>query len=184
MSLEFGFVVFGASLVVARAGVTITAATGLASGFVAGEFLGRLALGAGLGRRFGARARLRAGLGLVLAAAVLLLVATDQAVAAVAFLAGGLGVATLYPLAVVMSLAQAPGASVMAATRLSLASGGGILGVPLVLGGAAQLAGLTTAWLLVPATAVVAFALLSRIPRDPAAVVAGPADVPTGHAPS
>ncbi len=168
VSLEFEFVVFGASLVVARAGVTVTVATGLASGFVAGEFFGRLALGAGLGRRFGARTKLRASLALVMVAAVLLFVASDQTVAAAAFLAGGLGVAMLYPLAVVTSLAQAPGAPVMAATRLSLASGGGILGVPLVMGAAAQLAGLSTAWLLVPATALAAAAMLSRVPRSPA----------------
>lgn len=176
VSLEFEFVVFGASLVAARAGVTVTVATGLASAFVAGELLGRLALGAGLGRRIGARAKLQGGLGLVVVAAALLFVASDQTVTAAAFLAGGLGVATLYPLAVVMSLAQAPGAPVMAATRLSLASGGGILGVPLVLGGAAQLAGLATAWLLVPATALAAVALLNRVPRDPAD--ASPANSP------
>lgn len=168
VGVEFEFVVFGASLVVARTGVTVTVATGLASGFVAGEFLGRLALGAGLGRRFGARVKLHGGLALVLAAAVVLFVASDRTVAAGAFLAGGLGVAMLYPLAVVMSLAQAPGAPIMAATRLSLASGAGILGVPVVLGGASQLAGLTTAWLLVPATALAAVALLSRVPRHPA----------------
>jgi hypothetical protein len=90
---------------------------------------------------------------------------------------GGLGLDVLYPLAAAIALATAPRQPAAAAARLVLASGLAILVAPFVLGVAAELTGVATAWLLIPAIYLAALALtvpLSRGPRIGATEPASP----------
>jgi len=82
---------------------------------------------------------------------------------------GGLGISGIYPLGASLSLAHAPDAPVRASARLTAASGGAIFTAPLVLGLAAQAAGVVVGWLLVFAMLGIGLLVLMRIPH-PASV--------------
>jgi MFS family permease len=165
---EFSFVAWGAQVAVARASIAIADATTLASLYLLGMTLGRLALGGRLGRRVEVRRILRASTALAVVGVLSLSLIPSPAGSAVGFLLGGLGIAGIYPLGTTLALAHAVDAPVKASARLTAASGLAILLVPLLLGFAAGLAGVTTAWVLVLGLLVVALAVLALVPAAPA----------------
>lgn len=113
--------------------------------FLAAMIVGRL-LGSRLVQRFSTRAVVIVST--VLAAVGFLLFWT--AAAASLSLAGlfltGLGVASLYPLLLSLAISAAPGNTVQAGARATLASGTAILALPLALGGLADGVGIRSAY--------------------------------------
>jgi hypothetical protein len=166
---EFSFVVWGSQVVVARTGLTNAEATGLASLYVAGMILGRLALSSGFGSGPRSLAVLRGCASLAAVGAVILWIGTVPLVSGIGLFVGGLGISGIYPLGASLALAHAPDAPVRASARLTAASGGAIFTAPLVLGLAAQAAGVVVGWLLVFAMLGLGLLVLLRIPH-PASV--------------
>jgi hypothetical protein len=164
VALEFSIVVWASTLVAQRTGLAAADATLAGAAFLAGMFLGRLALAVGLGT--GGDARRPAGLGLLLAAtgAVVVWLSTIPPLSVVALLVAGVGVATLYPLGIAIAIGASGGRLAAAGARLTLASGLAILIAPLALGAHADAAGVVTGWALVPGLAVAALALTPRLP--------------------
>ncbi len=162
---EFSFVVWGSQVVVARIGLTNAEATGLASLYVAGMILGRLALSSGLGSGMQSLVVLRGCASLAAVGAVILWIGTVPLVSGIGLFLGGLGISGIYPLGANLALAHAPGAPVHASARLTAASGGAIFTAPLVLGFVAQAAGVLVGWLLVFAMLGFGLLVLMKIPR-------------------
>lgn len=161
---EFSFVVWGSQVVVARTGLTNAEATGLASLYVAGMILGRLALSSGFGSGPRSLAVLRGCASLAAFGAVILWLGTVPLVSGIGLFVGGLGISGIYPLGASLALAHAPDAPVRASARLTAASGGAIFTAPLVLGLVAQAAGVVVGWLLVFAMLGLGLLVLLRIP--------------------
>jgi MFS family permease len=170
VGMEYSFVVWGPSVVVARTGLPTTDATRLASLFVSGMLIGRLTLSTGFGSGERSRAILRLCLGLAAAGAAVTWLAPNVLAAGFGLFLGGMGVAAIYPLGVGLALQQAPGSPVHAASRLTLASGLAILAAPLILGVVAQLVGVVAGWPLVFLFAAAAFAILAKLPALPPVV--------------
>ena len=167
VGVEFSFVVWGSQVAVARTGLTNAQATGLASLYVAGMILGRLALSSGIGSGPRMLAILRGCASLAGIGAVVLWLATDPLVAGVGLFLGGLGISGIYPLAASLAIAHAPDAPVRASARLTAASGGAIFIAPLLLGFVAQAAGVVVGWLLVFAMLGLGLLVLLQIPQPP-----------------
>ena len=162
---EFSFVVWGSQVAVARTGLTNAEATGLASLYVAGMILGRLALSSGIGSGQRSLAILRGCATLAGVGAVVLWLGTDPLVSGLGLFLGGLGISGIYPLAASLALAHAPDAPVRASARLTAASGGAIFTAPVLLGVVAQVAGVVVGWLLVFAMLGLGLLVLLRIPH-------------------
>jgi len=79
-------------------------------------------------------------------------------------LAGGLGMAGVWPTAAGVAVANAPRSPVLAGARLNPATGVAALVAPLVLGLVAAAAGILVAWGIVVGLLVVAFAVLRVVP--------------------
>jgi fucose permease len=77
----------------------------------------------------------------------------------------GLGLGWLYPIAGSITLATAPHLPALASSRLVLASGVAILSAPFVLGVVADVTGVISAWLLIPAICVAAVLLTVPMAR-------------------
>ncbi len=165
---EFSFVVWGSQVVVARVGVSDVEATRLASVYVLGMIVGRLALSAGLGHGSRSVVVLRCCAALAVVGAVVTLLATEPAVAGLGLLLGGLGISAIYPLGASLALAHAPGAPVRASARLTAASGVAILAAPLGLGFVAGAVGVPAAWLIVLGLLATGLLVVLRIPAPPA----------------
>jgi len=168
IAAEFSFVTWGTQVAVAQAGMELADATALASLFVVGEVLGRFALSGGPAARIGLRRMLGVATVLSVMGGGLLWFAGLPALAGVGMLVGGLGISVIYPLTTRLAVAHAPQAPVKASARLTAASGVAIFAAPLVLGVAAGLAGVITAWALLIGTLAAALVVLWRIPRPPA----------------
>ena len=162
---EFSFVVWGSQVVVARTGLTNAEATGLASLYVAGMILGRLALSSGLGSGSRSLTVLRGCALLAGVGAVVLWIGTAPVVSGFGLFIGGLGISGIYPLGASLALAHAPDAPIRASARLTAASGGAIFTAPLVLGFVAQAAGVVVGWLLVFGMLSLGLLVLLRIPH-------------------
>ena len=175
VAAEFSFVTWGTQVAVAQAGLGLADATALASLFVVGEVLGRLALSAGPGTRVDLRLMLGASTVLGAIGGVLLWIAGLPALAGAGMLLGGLGVSVMYPLATRLAVAHSPDAPVKASARLTTASGAAIFAAPLLLGLMAGIAGVISAWALLIAILLAALAVLRLIPRPP---TRGPRTVP------
>jgi MFS family permease len=164
---EFSFVAWGPQVIVARSGITAIEATRLASLYVLGMMVGRLALSAGLGHGSGSILVLRGGAAVAVVGAAVTLLATDPAVAGFGLLLGGLGISPFYPLGASLALAHAPGVPVRASARLTLASGLAILSAPLTLGIVAGGIGVFGAWLIVVGLLGMGLLVVLRIPAAP-----------------
>lgn len=162
---EFSFVVWGAQVATARSGIGTADATGLASLYVVGMVLGRLALSSGRGSGSRTPAILRACTTLAVVGSAVLWVGTTPLLAGVGLFLGGLGISGIYPLGATLALAHAPHAPIRASARLATASGSAILAAPLVLGFVAGAVGVLGAWVLVFAFLGCALVVLLRVPR-------------------
>ena len=157
VSIEFAYVVWGSSVVAARTGVSREAATALATLFILGMLVGRIALGAGLVGNARWRHWVEASLGIAAAGGFVVWLATTP----VASAAGGCRVRNRVP---IPSDWRAPStragdAELAAGARLTLASGIAILAMPLLLGAVADTLGVVAGWPLVIGLCLVAFGL-------------------------
>ncbi|MFN8622391.1 MAG: hypothetical protein U0869_16785 [Chloroflexota bacterium] len=164
VGVEFAIVFWAVTLVQRQTGATVADATLVAALFYLGMLLGRLALSfPALGER-SPRLLVRGGLLLAIGGALLVWLAPDARLSALALLVAGLGVAGQYPLCAALALESGGGAPA-AAARLTLASGTAILLSPLLLGALADSVGVGVAWLMVPALAVAGLALTLVVGR-------------------
>jgi len=108
---------------------------------------------------------MRVGLVAALLGSLLAWAAQDVVSAGLGIYLGGLGTGFLYPLGVALALALAPGLQDRGSARLVLASGVAILVAPFMLGLAADAAGVSIAWLLVPALCIAALGLSVPVGR-------------------
>ena len=165
VSIEFSFVFWGSTIVGKRTGLASADATLLASLFVAGMFVGRAAVGRGLGAGRASRGLLAVGLVVVLFGAGLVWVSTVPILSGVGLFVGGLGLSPLWPVGLTMALQTAPQAPLSAAARATLASGTAVLLAPSTLGLASDAFGVVGAWPIILALGVAALVVLAITPR-------------------
>ena len=159
VAVEFAFVFWASTLVERRLEVSLADATLVVTSFYVGMAVTRVGLSL---PAFGGRdpvSLVRLGLIMAMAGALLAWAADDVLLAAVGIFLGGMGASFQYPLIVALALALAPSLGDKASARIILASGVAILVAPFLLGLAADAAGVSTAWLLIPAISLVALAL-------------------------
>ena len=166
VAIEFSFVFWGSTIVSRRTGLSSADATLLASLFITGMFVGRAAVGRGLGGGFAPRVLLATGLAIVIAGALLVWISTIPVLAGVGLLLGGLGTAALYPVGLTVALEIAPKAQFQAAARATLASGFAVLLAPSALGLAADSVTVVGAWPIVLGLAAAALVVLAVTPRS------------------
>jgi MFS family permease len=166
VSIEFSFVFWGSTMVARQTGLAGADASILASLFVAGMFVGRAAIGRGLGAGRPARSIIAAGLVVVLAGSGIVWVSTLPVLSAIGLFLGGLGTSGIWPVGLSVALQIAPRAQLQAAARASLASGFAVLLAPSALGLAADYVGVAGAWTIIPGLAVAALAVLAVTPRS------------------
>jgi hypothetical protein len=108
---------------------------------------------------------IRGSLAVALLGSLLAWSSTGIELAGLGIYLAGLGTGFLYPLGVTVALALVPGMQVRGSARLILASGVAILVSPLALGVAADIAGVSIGWLLVPGLCLAALALSVPVSR-------------------
>jgi MFS family permease len=172
VSIEFSFVFWGSTIVGRKTGISSADATLLASLFVLGMFVGRAAIGRGIGAGRETRGLMAAGLVAIFAGAGLMWISPDQIVSGVGLFLGGLGTAGLWPLGITVALQRAPKAPMEAAARATLASGLAILVAPSGLGLLSDGVGVVAAW---PAILLLACAGLIVLALTPSAPTPQPA---------
>ena len=109
---------------------------------------------------------MRAGLALVLLGSLAVWASTSFSLSVVGFLAIGLGSGVQFPLGVTLTMDTAVLQPQLASSRLVLATGLGILALPMILGVLAEASGVSVAWLLVPLICLAALALTIPVGRD------------------
>jgi len=165
VAVEFAFVFWASTLVERQLEVSLADATLVLTSFYIGMAATRVGLSI---PAIGGRdpiALVRLGLFAAIVGALLAWTADSIALAAVGIFLGGVGSSFQYPLVVAVALALVPSLQDKGAARVIIASGVAILVSPFVLGVAADAAGVSTAWLLIPAVAVVALALSVAVER-------------------
>jgi fucose permease len=165
VAIEFSFVFWGSTMVGRQTGLAASDATILASLFVAGMFVGRAAIGRGVGARRSSRSMLAAGLVVVLAGSILVLVSPLPILSGIGLFLGGLGTAGIWPVGLSAALQFAPRAQFQAVARATFGSGIAVLVAPSALGLAADIVGVAGAWTIIPGLAVAALAVLAVTPR-------------------
>jgi MFS family permease len=163
--LEFG-ILFWASTVVERStGVSLADATLTISVYIGGIIVGRGLLSTHAVGRNDPVWLLRGGLLLTFIGSLQVWMSPSFEFAAGAMFVCGLGLGMLYPIAGSITLATAPHLPAQAASRLVLASGVAILLAPFILGLVADVTGVVTAWLLIPAISVASALLTVPVAR-------------------
>ncbi|MEA2025988.1 MAG: hypothetical protein U9O18_04795 [Chloroflexota bacterium] len=165
VSVEFSLVFWASTLVERQVGIPLADATLVAASFYAGMATSRMALSFHVVSSRDPVWMMRAGLVVALLGSLLAWAAQDVVPAGLGIYLGGLGTGFLYPLGVAVALALVPGLQDRGSARLILASGVAILVAPFVLGLAADAAGVSIAWLLVPALCVAALGLSVPVGR-------------------
>lgn len=169
VAVEFAFVFWSSTLVERQLEIPLADATLVATSFYVGMATTRLALSftaIGGGDPIGL---VRLGLVVATAGALLAWTADEVVLAAAGVFLGGVGAAFQYPLIVAVALALVPSLADKGSARLILASGVAILAAPLVLGFVADAAGVSIAWLLIPAVSAAALVLSVPVERARAA---------------
>jgi fucose permease len=165
VAVEFAFVFWASTLVERQLEVSLADATLVLTSFYVGMAATRIGLSI---PAIGGRdpiALVRLGLLAAIVGALLAWIADGIALAALGIFLGGVGSSFQYPLVVAVALALVPSLQDKGAARVIIASGVAILVSPFVLGVAADAAGVSTAWLLIPVVAVVALALSVPVDR-------------------
>jgi MFS family permease len=164
VAVEFAFVFWASTLVERQLEVPLADATLVAASFYVGMAITRLALSVPAVGGRDPIVLVRVGLVVAFAGSLLAWIAGDVVLAAAGIFLGGTGVGCQYPLVASVALSLVPGLQDKGSARLILASGAAILVAPFLLGVAADAAGVSTAWLLIPATG--AAALMLSVPVD------------------
>ena len=165
VSIEFSFVYWGSTIVTKQTGLSRADATVLGGLFVVGMFIGRAAIGRGMGAGRSPRALLSGGLVVALIGSSLVWISTVPVLSALGLFLGGLGTSLLYPIGISVALQSAPKAQFQAAARGTLASGIAVLLAPSTLGLAADVVGVVGAWPIISVLALVALGLVAVTPR-------------------
>lgn len=161
VGVEFCVVFYAVSLLHASVGVGTTRAAATLGVFYAGELVGRLAGSRGVARVTRIPVLLAAALALTGASLVAFWTAGVAAVAVTALFVTGLGVANLYPLAMALAVAAAPGRTDDATAATQLLVGATVLAAPLALAAAADRVGVVPAFAVAPALLAAAALLLA-----------------------
>jgi hypothetical protein len=165
VSVEFSLVFWASTLVERQVGIPLADATLVAASFYAGMATSRGALSFHVVSSRDPVWMMRAGFLVALLGSLLAWAAQDVVPAGLGIYLGGLGTGLLYPLGVAVALALVPELQDRGSARLILASGVAILVAPFALGLAADAAGVSVAWLLVPALCVAALGLSVPVGR-------------------
>jgi MFS family permease len=166
VSVEFSIVFWASTLVARQVDISLGDATIVAASFYAGMATTRLGLSFHVVGGRDPIALMRLGLVVALVGSLLAWAAGIVWLAALGIYLGGLGTGFLYPLGVTVALALVPNLQDRGSARLILASGVAILVSPFVLGLAADVTGVSTAWLLIPAFCIAAIALSVPVGRS------------------
>ncbi|MGD8486978.1 MAG: hypothetical protein PVH07_10105 [Chloroflexota bacterium] len=172
VSVEFAIVFWASSLVERQVGISLGDATLVAAGFYAGMATARVGISIDAVSRRDPIALMRFGLLVALAGTLLAWSAEDVPAASLGIYLGGVGTGFQYPLGVSVALALVPSLQDRASARLILASGVAILAAPFVLGMAADAAGVSFAWLLIPALCLASLVLSVPVSRARARPIA------------
>ncbi len=155
VSLEFTTIYWTADFLHVVAGVQKETAAALVSVFLVAMVVGRFA-GSRLTRVFRAEVMILPALAVTAVGFPIYWLVGITAVRLLGLFVTGIGIATLYPLALAQALDTAPGRSALASARATLASGTAIGVVPLLLGGLADRVGIDTAYATVGVLIVLA----------------------------
>ena len=166
VAVEFAILFWGSTLVERRTGVSLGDATLTISAYVGGMVVSRFGLSLHAVSARDPVWLVRGSLFFAFVGALLLWATTSYEMSMLGMFVGGFGVGMLYPLGAAITIAAAPGQAAVASGRVILASGLAILIAPLILGVIADMTGVTTAWLLIPAVCVAALALTVPVARS------------------
>ena len=155
ISLEFTMIFWTADFLHTVAHVQKDTASALVSVFLVAMVVGRIA-GSALARVFRSDTLLLPALGLTAVGFPIYWLVGITAARLVGLFVTGIGIATLYPLALAQALASAPGRSATASARATLASATAIGIAPLLLGGLADHVGIDAAYATVAVLVVLA----------------------------
>jgi MFS family permease len=179
VSAEFCVVYWATDFLRTIQGVEPALAAGAVSLFLAGMVVGRAAAGR-LVQRAPAERVLRFALPLCAAGFGVFWLAPFAALSMSGVLLTGLGVASLYPMALSLAVGAAVDATDRAASRAVLASGLAVLAGPLLLAALADAFGIQRAFAIVPALLAAAWLVQWVVPRFAPGPQARPSALPTG----
>ena len=165
VSVEFSIVFWASTLVERQVGISLGDATLVATMFYAGMGTARIGLSFHVVSGRDPLWLIRGSLAVALFGSLLAWATSGIELAALGVYLGGLGTGFLYPLGVTVALSLVPGMQDRGSARLILASGVAILVSPLALGVAADMAGVSIGWLLVPGLCLAALALSVPVGR-------------------
>jgi MFS family permease len=165
VSVEFSIVFWASTLVERQVGISLGDATLVATMFYAGMGTARIGLSFHIVSGRDPLWLIRGSLAVALLGSLLAWATSGLELAALGVYLGGLGTGFLYPLGVTVALSLVPGMQDRGSARLILASGVAILVSPLALGVAADMAGVSIGWLLVPGLCLAALALSVPVGR-------------------
>ncbi len=166
VSVEFAMVFWASTLVARQVDISLGDATLVAAGFYAGMATTRFGLSVSSVGEHDPIWLMRFGLTVALVGSLLAWTAQGIPLAVLGIYLGGVGTGFLYPLGISVTLALVPGSEDRASARAILASGLAILAAPFALGLAADISGVATAWLMVPALCIAALALSVPVGRS------------------
>jgi len=149
IAIEFCIVYFGAELLTATSGLSTAAAATAMAVFYTGILAGRTGAGVLMRRPRHTAGLLWASLAMTTAGFTAFWL-SSHAVALAGLFAAGLGVANLFPLALSLTLAAAPGHTDAANARTQLLGGLTVIVAPFLLGSVADHVGLLAAFSVVP----------------------------------
>lgn len=159
VSVEFCMVFWSADYIEQVLGLIKADAARSVSLFLGAMIVGR-ALGSRLVQRFSARAVVLVAVVIAAVGFLLFWIGTDLFLSLSGLFLVGLGVASLYPLILSLAISAAPGNTVQAGARATLASGTAILALPLLLGRLADAVGIRIAYGVVPVLLLGLFVLI------------------------
>lgn len=165
VAFEFCVVFWSTDYLESERGLGASAAAAGAGLFLVGMTAGRTA-GGWLAKRFAPERLLASALALASAAFVAFWLVPSASASIAALAVTGLGVALLYPLALVLAIAAARGRTDAASARAGFAAGTAIAVAPFALGALADAAGLRTAYAIVPALALLGALVLAVAHRE------------------
>lgn len=158
VAVEWSMGFWGADYMHTVGGLPIELAVTAMSLFFLMMLLGRVASSA-LARRYPPALLLIGTMAIALAGVLLLRAASGSAPLLLGIAVSGLGIGSLFPMALSVATATAPDLAAAASARMTLAGGLAILLAPLALGGLADQIGLAGAFAIVPALLVAALAI-------------------------
>ena len=165
-AFEWTIIFWASTLVEQQTSVLLRDATLVISMFFAGMVIARSALSLpAVGRQEPIRF-IRAGLAVLVVGSVVVWASTSFAISLIGFLAMGIGSGVQFPLGIALTLDTAPLQPQLASSRLALASGLGILVMPLILGVVADASSVSVGWLLVPVICLIGLMLTVPVARD------------------